>query len=390
MGKGIAVYSSLSREGNYAIAWFLAIAAVFWLACLWIVDAFDPSITDVSARRAVKALTAIPLAMLFVASMLAVEEYVSAPMVLFVVFKALLDKTLFDLVCPAGAASAFMVAVGYGNVAVSVAVILGWCVWMWAFDKEWSNREMFDLYHERLDCDRTSDTLEVGRCQAAYLIWGAPLIVGLLCFFFGLACLYLAKEGSAVRMLMIQFLILGMGMWVSMSISGAEMGLADDLLQFALLFCSMMIVVCVNMIGYDNIKTKIGSMRMASKIGEYSQSNFAKAMLIVLTMPLIPLFMLLSAAIRQVAAARPLDGAAEGEAGRGGGLVPDVRGPRDAPLALLGRHRGHDLGGVHRHVLLHLRRRRREGRDALPGVDDLGHEGALPRGGPGLVRRARA
>mgnify|MGYP004039737955 CR=1 FL=1 len=299
MGKGIAVYSSLSREGNYAIAWFLAIAAVFWLACLWIVDAFDPSITDVSARRAVKVLTAIPLAMLFVASMLAVEEYVSAPMVLFIVFKALLDKTLFDLVCPAGAASAFMVAVGYGNVAVSVAVILGWCVWMWAFDKEWSNREMFDLYHERLDCDRTSDTLEVGRCQAAYLIWGAPLIVGLLCFFFGLACLYLAKEGSAVRMLMIQFLILGMGMWVSMSISGAEMGLADDLLQFALLFCSMMIVVCVNMIGYDNIKTKIGSMRMASKIGEYSQSNFAKAMLIVLTMPLIPLFMLLSAAIRQ-------------------------------------------------------------------------------------------
>ena len=100
MGKGIAVYSSLSREGNYAIAWFLAIAAVFWLACLWIVDAFDASITDVSARRAVKALTAIPLAMLFVASMLAVEEYVSAPMVLFVVFKALLDKTLFDLVRP--------------------------------------------------------------------------------------------------------------------------------------------------------------------------------------------------------------------------------------------------------------------------------------------------
>jgi hypothetical protein len=40
-----------------------------------------------------------------------------------------------------------------------------------------------------------------------------------------------------------------MGLWVSMSISGAEMGLADDLLQFGLLFCLMFVVVCVNMVG---------------------------------------------------------------------------------------------------------------------------------------------
>ena len=299
MGEGIEVYSNLSREGNYAIAWYLCVAAIGWLAAMWVVDAFDKSITSPAAKRAVKICTVIPLGMIFIASLLAVEEYVSAPMVLFVIFKALIDKTMYDFVCPYLRIGVFMTAVGQGNFVASACVIFGWCVWMWAFDKEWNNKEMFDLYHQRLDCDRATDSLEVGRCQAAYLLWGAPLVVGLLCFFFGLACLYLAREGSAVRMLMVQFLIVGMGMWVSMSISGAEMGLADDILQFVLLFCSLMIVVCINMIGYDKVKAKIGNMRIASKIGEYSQSNFAKAMLIVISLPLFPFFLALSMMIRQ-------------------------------------------------------------------------------------------
>ena len=298
MGEGIEVYSNLSREGNYAIAWYLCVAAIGWLAAMWVVDARQINHVP-AAKSAVKICTVIPLGMIFIASLLAVEEYVSAPMVLFVIFKALIDKTMYDFVCPYLRIGVFMTAVGQGNFVASACVIFGWCVWMWAFDKEWNNKEMFDLYHQRLDCDRATDSLEVGRCQAAYLLWGAPLVVGLLCFFFGLACLYLAREGSAVRMLMVQFLIVGMGMWVSMSISGAEMGLADDILQFVLLFCSLMIVVCINMIGYDKVKAKIGNMRIASKIGEYSQSNFAKAMLIVISLPLFPFFLALSMMIRQ-------------------------------------------------------------------------------------------
>ena len=185
MGEGIEVYSNLSREGNYAIAWYLCVAAIGWLAAMWVVDAFDKSITSPAAKRAVKICTVIPLGMIFIASLLAVEEYVSAPMVLFVIFKALIDKTMYDFVCPYLRIGVFMTAVGQGNFVTSACVIFGWCVWMWAFDKEWNNKEMFDLYHQRLDCDRATDSLEVGRCQAAYLLWGAPLVVGLLCFFFG-------------------------------------------------------------------------------------------------------------------------------------------------------------------------------------------------------------
>ena len=299
MGEGVAVYRSLSDDGNYDVAWYLCIAAVLWLALMWVVDAFDKSITSPNVKKAVYIMTAIPLAMMFVASLLAVEEYISAPMVLFVVFKCLIEKMLYDTAFPYVAIGKFMLANGYANLVASLITIVSWLGRMWGFDKEWSNTEMFALYHGRLDCNRATDSLEEARCQAAYLLWGSPLIIGMLCFFFGIACMYLAQDGSAVRMIVVQFLILGMGMWISISISGAEMGLADDILQFALLFCSMMLVVCVNMIGYDNLRDKLGSMRITQKLGEYSQSNFAKGVLIALTLPILPAFLLLSACIRQ-------------------------------------------------------------------------------------------
>ena len=299
MGEGVAVYGSLSEDGNYEVAWYLCVAAVVWLALMWVVDAFDKTITSPNVKKAVYVMTAIPLAMMFVASLLAVEEYISAPMVLFVVFKCLMEKMLYDAAFPYVAIGKFMLANGYANLVASLITIVSWLVWMWGFDKQWSNTEMFALYHGRLDCNRATDSLEEARCQAAYLLWGSPLILGMLCFFFGIACMYLARDGSAVRMIIVQFLILGMGMWVSVSISGAEMGLADDILQFALLFCSMMLVVCVNMVGYDNLREKLGSMRITQKLGEYSQSNFAKGMVIALTLPILPAFLLLSACIRQ-------------------------------------------------------------------------------------------
>ena len=74
------------------------------------------------------------------------------------------------------------------NLVASLITIVSWLVWMWGFDKQWSNTEMFALYHGRLDCNRATDSLEEAQCQAAYLLWGSPLILGMLCFFFGIAC----------------------------------------------------------------------------------------------------------------------------------------------------------------------------------------------------------
>jgi hypothetical protein len=64
------------REGNYAVAWYLSIAAVVWISFLWLIDAFDKSLNSNSHKRLVLVLTGIPMCMIFVASLLAVGRAV--------------------------------------------------------------------------------------------------------------------------------------------------------------------------------------------------------------------------------------------------------------------------------------------------------------------------
>ena len=54
------------------MAWYLAIVALSFLALLWLTDAFDNSIRLNSHKRIASGLAAIPLACLFIASLLAV------------------------------------------------------------------------------------------------------------------------------------------------------------------------------------------------------------------------------------------------------------------------------------------------------------------------------
>ena len=298
MGLGITVYAELSEPGNYAIAWYLGVVSIAWLAVMFLVDAFDASLTSTSAQRNVTILTSIPCITLFVASLLSVEYYVSAPIVLFVIFKLLVGKVIRDQVCPRVGLKQYMLHTGWGNIAFTFVTLIAWIIWMHVWDKQWDDKEMFADHHADLRCNRYVHSLEYSRCKAAYLLWVSPLIVATLCFFYGIASLYLCREQGAMKMIMIQFLILGMGLWVSISISGAEMGLADDILQFGVLFCTLLVVVSVNIIGFDNLKEKISSMKIASKMTEYSQSNPAKGLIIVLCLPIMPFILLLSVGIR--------------------------------------------------------------------------------------------
>ncbi len=50
----------LACGGNYAIAWYLGVVSIAWLAVMFLVDAFDASLTSTSAQRNVTILTSIP------------------------------------------------------------------------------------------------------------------------------------------------------------------------------------------------------------------------------------------------------------------------------------------------------------------------------------------
>ena len=72
VAKCLSGFTHFVIRPGYAVAWYLAIVALSFLALLWLTDAFDNSIKLNSHKRIAAGLAAIPLACLFIASLLAV------------------------------------------------------------------------------------------------------------------------------------------------------------------------------------------------------------------------------------------------------------------------------------------------------------------------------
>lgn len=76
-------------------------------------------------KRLVMFLVLIPGCMIFVASLLAVEHYISAPLVIFVIFKAAMGKWMREQFCSKVDLGHYMTQLGIGNFLASFVCIVG-------------------------------------------------------------------------------------------------------------------------------------------------------------------------------------------------------------------------------------------------------------------------
>ena len=135
------------------------------------------------------------------ASLLSVEYYVSAPIVLFVIFKLLVGKVIRDQVCPHVGLKQYMLHTRYGNIALRSSPSsrgLSGCTYG-------INSGMTQRCSRRTTLSYVQQwyvhSPEWGRCKAAYLLWAMPLLIGILCFFYGIAAVPEQEQG-AVKMIM--------------------------------------------------------------------------------------------------------------------------------------------------------------------------------------------
>ena len=54
---------------------------------------------------------------------------------------------------------------------------------------------------------------------------------------------FLSRPGGAVRMIAVLMMIFALGTYIQVSISGVEMGIADDIIQFIVLFVAMFLML---------------------------------------------------------------------------------------------------------------------------------------------------
>jgi hypothetical protein len=304
IGFGDDVYSELANDGNWRLSWAIAGGSMALFAVLWILDAMEAARSRGRAiRRTVTFLFAsVGVGGLVVSGMLSVKEYETLPLSFYVLFKAGLIRVFKGTVCKRTHNGSFLRHVAYASYFVSFASLTAWIVWVFGWDKKWSKR-LFDEFSLRLGCDTTSTNGssnagdgEAGGCDnVAYIMYAAPLAVSALNLVYGLSCTKLSKQSSALQLIAILAVLVAFGTWVSVSLSAIEMGVANDVIQLAVVFCAIFGVACLITAGPHRIYRQLNSYQLTKKVVGYTQTDLAKALLFCCTMTLLPFTLAISA-----------------------------------------------------------------------------------------------
>jgi len=301
IGFGSDVYGGLTKDEYWRLSWAVAGGSIVLFGILWILGAAEA----VRQRewRAGKYLSfffaAIAAGGLVVSGLLSIKEYETLPFALYVLLKAGLVRVMKLTLCRETHNGSFLIGVAIASYIVAALSAGLWLFWVYNYEKRWST-SMFNKFELAMGCSNATDVTNAGAdpggCgNAAYMMWGAPLAVVGLNIVYGAAATQLSKKGGALQIVMILALIVAFGLWISVALSGVEMGIADNVIQLSIVFCALFGIACFITAGPNRIYRQIQENKLTTKVIGYSQTELAKALLFCVTAPLIPFGLAISA-----------------------------------------------------------------------------------------------
>ena len=303
LGLGAQTYGELANDENWKLSWAVAGASIAMFGLLWILDA-----TEAAAQRGSTLGKTLTFMFAFIAccglvlsGMLSIKEYETLPLSMYMLLKAAWVRVLKSSVCKRTHIGSFLRHAAAASYFLALASIVAWGVWVFLYDKKW-DESMFDAYERKLGCTDTDASSasagdgSPGGCEnAVYVMYAAPIAVAGLNLVYGLSCSKLAKKAGALHLVALLAAMVAFGTWVSVALSAIEMGVADDVIQLAVVFCAIFGVACLITAGPTRIIRQVHQNKLAKKVIGYTQSDLAKAMLFCCTMTLLPFCLAVSA-----------------------------------------------------------------------------------------------
>ena len=145
------------------------------------------------------------------------------------------------------------------------------------------------------ECDSTAADGTDSGCVSVYMMWMLPGATGFLEFLFGATANFLSRPGGAVRMIAVLMMIFGLGTYIQVSISGVEMGIADDIIQFVVLFVGMFLMLLFAAAGRKKISKIIKDTGVETKVAAATNHPIMKGFLLCAIGPALPAALLISA-----------------------------------------------------------------------------------------------
>jgi len=181
----------------------------------------------------------------------------------------------------------------------------GWCV---SYGQRWgvACREGCPEIVSESACDPENPD-----CLAALLLWGGLFLMAFFTILCGLAIWLVAGSVKAsvrgdprsgvkvftsplVRIFVLFLVVLIMIMYVASSIAGASMQLTNVVVAFSMLGIILLCAAFVGSIGWGNVKGTVSAMPIVQKFFKLRQSDWIKAMFIVVFSPLLPFAIVMS------------------------------------------------------------------------------------------------
>uniref|UniRef100_A0A6T8PNN1 Uncharacterized protein n=1 Tax=Hemiselmis andersenii TaxID=464988 RepID=A0A6T8PNN1_HEMAN len=149
------------------------------------------------------------------------------------------------------------------------------------------------------------------QCLAALLLWGGLFLMAFFTLVCGMAITLVSNSVQAtvrgdptsgikvftsplVRIFVLFLLVLIMIMYVASSIAGASMQLTNVVVAFSMLGIILLCAAFVGSIGWGNVKGSVSALPIVQKFFKLRQSDWIKAMFIVVFSPILPFVLIIS------------------------------------------------------------------------------------------------
>jgi hypothetical protein len=231
---------------------------------------------------------------LFCAALLASGRYVTAPVVIYVLVKIGLTAVYKKSFCRGISTRSFMVAASRCSFLAGALIIGAWFFWVFAMENNW-DKHKYTFPNRVFECDSTAADGTDSGCVSVYMMWMLPGATGFLEFLFGATANFLSRPGGAVRMIAVLMMIFGLGTYIQVSISGVEMGIADDIIQFVVLFVGMFLMLLFAAAGRKKISKIIKDTGVETKVAAATNHPIMKGFLLCAIGPALPAALLISA-----------------------------------------------------------------------------------------------
>jgi hypothetical protein len=219
----------------------------------------------------------------------------AAPLTVFCILVVAYTRTACALFFPSTSRPDFLIALSWILYTTGFVLLI-----IWAHATFASSGSIVWTTAGKRDLETRSGCEEGVRCVVVYLLWGGPFIGCVACWVMGTFSHFLgyalrreshaelagvhtpsALGMGAARVVIGTVVALGFGMWCAASVAVSGSGLSNALFGLTIMSATALIGMVVSAVGWDSIKTSIGHNPLVVKLAELRNSDWLKALVVL-------------------------------------------------------------------------------------------------------------